>query len=100
MPEEEEIGDEVPARQKVAVLMISLGQETTAEVMKYLTDIEIEQIAQSIAELDVVTTEQEDAVLEEFEQLLIAGKYVSQGGMDFARGHWKRPLVPVRPRDC
>tara|TARA_B100001123_G_scaffold435768_1_gene564884 strand:- start:1190 stop:2209 length:1020 start_codon:yes stop_codon:yes gene_type:complete len=94
LPEEEEIGDEVPARQKVAVLMISLGQETTAEVMKYLTDIEIEQIAQSIAELDVVTTEQEDAVLEEFEQLLIAGKYVSQGGIDFARGALEKALGP------
>jgi len=30
--------DEISARQKVAILMISLGQETTAEVMKYLTD--------------------------------------------------------------
>ncbi len=74
--------------------MIALGQETTAEVMKYLTDFEIEQIAQSIAELDVVTTEQEDEVLEEFEQLLIAGKYVSQGGMDFARGALEKALGP------
>ena len=54
MPEEEDVV-EVPARTKVAILMIALGQETTAEVMKYLTDFEIEQIAQSIAELDVVT---------------------------------------------
>ena len=94
MPEEDDVGDEVPARTKVAVLMIALGQETTAEVMKYLTDSEIEQIAQSIAELDVVTTEQEDDVLEEFEQLLIAGKYVSQGGMDFARGALEKALGP------
>ena len=82
------------ARQKVAILMIALGQETTAEVMKYLTDIEVEQIAQSISELDVVTTEQEDEVLEEFEQLLLAGKYVSQGGIDFARGALEKALGP------
>jgi flagellar motor switch protein FliG len=94
LPEEEDLGDEVPARQKVAILMIALGQETTAEVMKYLTDFEIEQIAQFIAELDVVTTEQEDEVLEEFEQLLIAGNYVSQGGMDFARGALEKALGP------
>jgi flagellar motor switch protein FliG len=94
MPDEEDGGDEVPARTKVAILMIALGQETTAEVMKYLSDMEIEQIAQSIAELDVVTTEQEDDVLEEFEQLLIAGKYVSQGGMDFARGALEKALGP------
>lgn len=90
---EEEIG-EVPARTKVAILMIALGQETTAEVMKYLNEPEIEQIAQSIAELDVVTTEQEDEVLEEFEQLLVAGKYVSQGGLDFARGALEKAMGP------
>ena len=94
MAEEEDVGDEVAARTKVAILMIALGQETTAEVMKYLSDMEIEQIAQSIAELDVVTTEQEDDDLEEFEQLLIAGKYVSQGGMDFARGALEKALGP------
>ena len=57
MAEEEE--EDISARQEVAILMISLGQETTAEVMKYLTDFEIEGIAQAIAELDVVTTEQD-----------------------------------------
>ena len=87
---------EIPAKKKVAILMIALGQETTAEVMKYLSDSEIEEIAQSIAELDVVTTEQEDDVLEEFEQLLIAGKYVSQGGLDFARGALEKAMGPRR----
>ena len=74
---EEDEGDDLQARTKVAILMIALGQETTAEVMKYLTDYEIERIAESISELEVVTTEQEDEVLEEFEQMLIAGQYVS-----------------------
>ncbi|MEE2753796.1 MAG: flagellar motor switch protein FliG [Candidatus Latescibacterota bacterium] len=91
---EEEDGEELSAGIKVAILMISLGQETTAEVMKYLTDVEIEGIAQKIAELDVVTTEQEDQVLEEFEQMLIAGQYVSQGGMEFARGALEKAMGP------
>ncbi len=91
---EEEEDHEIPARQKIAVLMISLGQETTAEVMKYLTDMEIEMIAQAISEMEVVTTEQEDEVLEEFEAMLLAGKYVSQGGMDFARGALEKALGP------
>ena len=95
MPEEEVV-DDLDARNKVAILMIALGQETTAEVMKYLSDMEIEQIAQAIAELDVVTTEQEDDVLEEFEQLLMAGKYVSQGGIDFARGALEKAMLYER----
>ena len=94
MPKEDPEEDELPAKHKVAILMIALGQEATAEVMKYLNDIEIETIAESIAGLDVVTTEQEDDVLEEFEQLLIAGKYVSQGGLEFARGALEKALGP------
>ena len=96
MLEEEEAPEELNARARVAILMIALGQETTAEVMKYMNDYEIEGIAQAISELEVVTTEQEDKVLEEFEQLLIAGKYVSQGGMDFARGALERAIGPRR----
>ena len=91
---EEDEDEEISAGKKVAILMISLGQETTAEVMKYLSDMEIEGIAQNIAELDVVTTEQEDVVLEEFEQMLIAGQYVSQGGLDFARGALEKAMGP------
>ena len=91
---EEDEGDDLQARTKVAILMIALGQETTAEVMKYLTAYEIERIAESISELEVVTTEQEDEVLEEFEQMLIAGQYVSQGGMDFARGALEKAMGP------
>ena len=91
---EEDDDEDISAGKKVAILMISLGQETTAEVMKYLSDMEIEGIAQNIAELDVVTTEQEDVVLEEFEQMLIAGQYVSQGGLDFARGALEKAMGP------
>lgn len=94
--EEAESAEELGARARVAILMIALGQETTAEVMKYMNDYEIEEIAQSISELEIVTTEQEDQVLEEFEQLLLAGKYVSQGGMDFARGALERAIGPRR----
>ncbi|MDA0748024.1 MAG: flagellar motor switch protein FliG [bacterium] len=85
---------EMSARRKAAVLMIALGQETTAEVMKYLSDYEIEEIAQTISEVELVTTEQEDDVLAEFEHLLLAGKYVSQGGMEFARGALEMAVGP------
>ena len=34
---EEDDDEDISAGKKVAILMISLGQETTAEVMKYLS---------------------------------------------------------------
>ena len=36
--------DELSPRQQVAVLMISLGRDNAAEIMKYLTDFEIEDL--------------------------------------------------------
>ncbi len=69
--------------EKSAILMIALGQETTAEIMKHFSDLEIEQIAQSISKLDAVTTPQEDTVLEEFELLLSAEKGISLGRPDY-----------------
>ena len=86
--------DELSSRQKVAILMIALGQDTTAEILKYLNDYEVEDIAQAITELHTVTTDQEDTVLEEFEQMLMAGKYISMGGLDFARGALEKALGP------
>ena len=76
--------------------MIALGQDTSAEILKYLNDYEIEDIAQTIAELRTVTTDQEDEVLEEFETLLMAGKYISMGGIDFARGTLEKAMGPRR----
>ena len=84
------------SRQKVAIRMIALGQDTSAEILKYLNDYEIEDIAQTIAELRTVTTDQEDEVLEEFETLLMAGKYISMGEIDFARGTLEKAMGPRR----
>jgi flagellar motor switch protein FliG len=69
-----------------AIIAIALGQETTAAILKHLSDTEIQELAQEISNLSVVTTEEEDQHLETFEQLIMAGKYVTQGGIDYARG--------------
>ncbi|MDA0338201.1 MAG: flagellar motor switch protein FliG, partial [bacterium] len=85
---------ELPVMQKVAILFVALGQESAGEVMKFLSDFEIEEITQSVANLKTVTVEMQDKVLAEFEQCLLAGEWVSQGGMDFARGALERAVGP------
>ena len=84
---------------KVSILMISLGEETTADVMRHLADFEIEQIAQTITELGNVPNAVQDQVLEEFEQHLLAGEYMAQGGSDFARGALERAVGPRRAQE-
>ncbi len=83
-------------RQEVATLMIALGQGIAAEVLKYLNDYEIEDIAQAIAGLKTVTAEQKDEALRAFKQSLLAGDFIFTGGVDFARGALERALGPRR----
>ena len=87
------IDEELTGQEKVAILMVALGEENAAEVMKYLADFEIEEIAHIVTELRTLPTQLQDQVLEEFEQHLLAGEYMNQGGVDFARQALERAVV-------
>ena len=90
---------EISPREKVAVMMVALGQESAADIMKFLTDYEIEEITHTIAELKHLPVDVQDEVLAEFEQHLLAGEYMSQGGVDFARGALERAVGPRKAQE-
>ena len=90
---------EIPMRQKVGIVMVALGQEVAGEVMKHLSDYEVEEITQSIASLKTIPTDIIDYVLEEFEHHLMAGEWVSQGGIDFARAALERAVGPRKAQE-
>ena len=56
----------IPLMQKVAIVMVALGEEVSGEIMKHLSDYEIEEITQAIASLKNVNVELMDRVIEEF----------------------------------
>ena len=90
---------EMPTMQKIAILMVALGEDVSGEVMKHLSDFEIEEITQAIAALKNVPTELMDKVLQEFEQHLMAGEWVSSGGVDFARTALERAVGPRKAQE-
>ena len=91
--------DSIPPLQKVAIVMVTLGEDASGEVMKHLTDYEIEEITQAIAGLKNISVEVMDGILEEFEQLLVAGEWISQGGIDFARQALERAVGPRKAQE-
>ena len=97
--EPEEGEGEIPLMQKVAVIMVALGEEIAGEMMKHLGDYEIEEITQAIAGLKSISVELTDRVLEEFEQHLMAGEWISQGGADFARTALERAIGPRKAQE-
>lgn len=68
--------------QKAAVLVISLGAEASAQVLKNLDANEIEQIATEIAKIDGVSTEVRNKVLQEFYHMAGIDERIVQGGMN------------------
>lgn len=72
-------------KQKAATLLIALGQEVAADVFKHLKDEEIEQLTLEIARLHKVDSNTKDVVYDEFNQLMLAQQYISQGGLNYAK---------------
>ena len=73
------------SKQKAAILMVSLGKEASTRIYKHLSEEEIELLTLSITSLERVDSSVAEAVLNEFYEITLAQKYVTEGGMEYAR---------------
>lgn len=78
-------GNELDGKQKAAVLMITLGPDVSAAILKHLREDEIDKLTLEIANQRKVSQEQKDKILAEFHQMCMAKEYISSGGLDYAR---------------
>ncbi len=76
---------EFTGRQKAAVFLVTLGSEISAEIFKHLREDEIETLTFEIARLETIEPAQKDAILLEFQELMMASDFISTGGIDYAR---------------
>ena len=86
-------------KEKAAVLMVSLGPELSASILKHLKENEIEDLTLAIAGLKRVQPELRDEVMEEFHELIQAREYLEQGGIEYARELLEKALGPERAED-
>ncbi len=77
--------DELTATQKAAIALIAFGTEVSAEVLKGLSDSELERITIEIANMRDIPGDVEDKVIDECYQIFLAREYIVQGGVDFAQ---------------
>ena len=89
----------VSSREKIAVLMVSLGNEVAAEVYKKLDDPTIELITLEIANLRKVSPEIKLQVLKDAQGVLMAREFMARGGVDYARDVLERALGPERAQN-
>ena len=89
----------VSNREKIAVLMVALGNDIAAEVYKKLDDTAIELITLEVANLRKVTPELKLEVLKEAQEVLMAREFMARGGVDYARDVLERALGPERAQN-
>jgi len=75
----------VPGIRKAAILMIILGDPTSAEILRQLDEDEVQAIGREVARITSISNDQAELVLEEFYQMTMARDYVLKGGIDFAK---------------
>src|SRR5207248_7752206 len=79
-------------RQKAAALLIALGADVSAEVLKHFKETEIETLTFEIFQLEKVTEETKGQVLEECYHMAVARDFITSGGADYAREMLVRAL--------
>jgi len=84
---------------KAAILLISLGSETSSKIMKLLPEDVIRKVSYEIANTDLVQPEERDQVLQEFVETSSARQYVLDGGIDYAKDLLNQALGPQRAKD-
>lgn len=75
----------MPGIRKAAILLISLGEQTSADILKQMDEEEVQAIGREVARLSAITSEEAETLLEEFYQMAVAHDYVLKGGIDYAR---------------
>lgn len=75
----------ISGRRKAAILLVSLGAEHAADVMRLLTEDQVEVLTWEIGNLGDVSGEETATVLEEFQGTRESGYQATRGGMDFVK---------------
>ncbi len=83
---------EFSGKEKVAILLIALGPEQSAEIFKHFNEEEIEELTLEIANMRRVSPEEKKQVIEEFYQICLAQEYISEGGINYAKDVLERAL--------
>jgi flagellar motor switch protein FliG len=75
----------IPGIRKAAILLVMLGDQASADIIKQLPEDDVAAVSREIARLGNITTEHAESVLEEFYQTSAAREYMVKGGIDYAK---------------
>ncbi len=77
--------DELSMTEKVAILLIQLGEDTTTNLFSHMEIDIVTDISKYIATVKNIDKAVANAVLEEFYAILQSNQYIRSGGMEYAK---------------
>ena len=83
--QQQAVFDEMSMAEKIAILLLQLGEETTAGIFSAMNVDSITEISKYIAQNTSIDRSVATAVLEEFHAIFQSGQYLTSGGLEYAR---------------
>jgi flagellar motor switch protein FliG len=90
------MADKVAGARKAAVLLLSMGADEAAGILRYMGRSEVEAITVEIAKLKRVEPAVQDEVLNEFYHMSQADRQIAEGGADLAKEMLERAFDDQR----
>lgn len=85
--------------QKLAVLLVLLGSESAAAILKQLQPREIEAISKEMARATLISREQQEDILSEFSEVAVAASTSVSAGIDVTRMTLEKALGSFKASD-
>jgi flagellar motor switch protein FliG len=93
-PTQQAAFDEMGMAEKISILLLQLGEDTTAGIFASMNVDAITEVSKFIAGSRTIEKALATAVLEEFHAIFQSGQYITSGGMEYARELLYRTLGP------
>jgi len=85
--------------QKLAALLVMLGPESAAQMLKQFQPREIEAISREMARFNLITQEQQEEILDEFSGVAIEASTSLSAGVEVARNTLEKALGSFKASD-
>src|SRR2546425_745599 len=85
--------------QKLAALLIILGPETAAQILKSLDSADLDLVSAEMAQLPVITQEVRTEILREMSEVAVAAGTTLRGGMPFAQSALEKAVGAHKATD-
>ncbi|MBQ2697196.1 MAG: flagellar motor switch protein FliG [Clostridia bacterium] len=71
--------------QKAATVIVALGADKASQIYKYMDPEDVEQLTIEVAKLGFLDSSVTEEILNEFHQMCMTNKAVTEGGLEYAR---------------